>query len=80
MLKAVAGTPQSTAQLIALDDRYAAHNYAPLPVVAASADGVWITDPEGRSYLIAWPRIRRSSTSATATPKSWRPRTPNWTP
>ncbi|TXH19964.1 MAG: ornithine--oxo-acid transaminase [Mycobacterium sp.] len=51
MLKAVAGTPQSTAQLIALDDRYAAHNYAPLPVVAASADGVWITDPEGRRYL-----------------------------
>ncbi|SEB10440.1 MULTISPECIES: ornithine--oxo-acid transaminase [unclassified Mycobacterium] len=51
MLKAVAGTPESTAQLIALDDRYAAHNYAPLPVVAASADGVWITDPEGRSYL-----------------------------
>ncbi|BBX84347.1 ornithine--oxo-acid transaminase [Mycolicibacterium aubagnense] len=54
MLKAVAGTPGasgSTAALIDLDDRYAAHNYAPLPVVAASADGVWITDPEGRSYL-----------------------------
>ncbi len=54
MLKAVAGTPGasgSTAELIALDDRYAAHNYAPLSVVAASADGVWITDPEGRSYL-----------------------------
>lgn len=54
MLKAVAGTPEtsgSTAELIDLDDRYAAHNYAPLPVVAASADGVWITDPEGRRYL-----------------------------
>ncbi|MUL63956.1 ornithine--oxo-acid transaminase [Mycobacterium sp. CBMA 234] len=56
MLKAVAGPPDSTegavtAQLINLDDRYAAHNYAPLPVVAASADGVWITDPEGRQYL-----------------------------
>jgi ornithine--oxo-acid transaminase len=36
---------------IALDDRYVAHNYSPLPVVAASADGVWITDVEGRRYL-----------------------------
>jgi ornithine--oxo-acid transaminase len=36
---------------IALDDQYAAHNYSPLPVVAASAEGVWITDVEGRRYL-----------------------------
>ncbi len=36
---------------IALDDRYVAHNYAPLPVVAASAEGVWITDVTGRRYL-----------------------------
>ena len=36
---------------IQLDDRYAAHNYSPLPVVATSADGVWITDVEGRRYL-----------------------------
>ncbi|KQY04776.1 ornithine--oxo-acid aminotransferase [Mycobacterium sp. Root135] len=36
---------------IALDDRYAAHNYSPLPVVAASAEGAWITDVEGRRYL-----------------------------
>ena len=34
-----------------MDDRYAAHNYSPLPVVAASAEGVWITDVEGRRYL-----------------------------
>jgi ornithine--oxo-acid transaminase len=40
-----------TAAAIALDDRYAAHNYSPLPVVAASADGAWITDVEGRRYL-----------------------------
>ncbi len=38
-------------QAIALDDRYAAHNYSPLPVVAASAEGAWITDVEGRRYL-----------------------------
>ncbi|MGZ8812587.1 MAG: ornithine--oxo-acid transaminase [Mycobacterium sp.] len=36
---------------IAVDDRYVAHNYSPLPVVATSADGVWITDVEGRRYL-----------------------------
>jgi ornithine aminotransferase len=36
---------------IAVDDQYAAHNYSPLPVVAASAEGVWITDVEGRRYL-----------------------------
>ena len=36
---------------IELDDRYVAHNYSPLPVVAASAEGAWITDVEGRRYL-----------------------------
>jgi ornithine--oxo-acid transaminase len=40
-----------TASAIALDERYAAHNYCPLPVVAASAEGSWITDVEGRRYL-----------------------------
>jgi ornithine aminotransferase len=36
---------------IAADDRFVAHNYSPLPVVAVSAEGAWITDVEGRSYL-----------------------------
>jgi ornithine aminotransferase len=40
-----------TTDAIAVDDRYAAHNYSPLPVVAASAEGAWITDVEGRRYL-----------------------------
>ncbi len=40
-----------TEEAIAIDSRYAAHNYSPLPVVATSADGVWITDVEGRRYL-----------------------------
>ena len=31
--------------------QYAAHNYSPLPVVAACAEGAWITDVEGRRYL-----------------------------
>jgi ornithine--oxo-acid transaminase len=41
----------ATEAVIALDDRYTAHNYSPLPVVAASAEGAWITDVEGRCYL-----------------------------
>src|SRR5246500_1446489 len=36
---------------IALVERHAAHNYSPLPVVAASAEGAWITDVDGRRYL-----------------------------
>ncbi|MGW9113428.1 ornithine--oxo-acid transaminase [Microbacterium sp. NPDC055683] len=28
-----------------------AHNYHPLPVVVASAEGAWVTDVEGRRYL-----------------------------
>jgi ornithine--oxo-acid transaminase len=34
-----------------LTSRYSAHNYSPLPVVAASAEGVWVTDVDGRRYL-----------------------------
>ena len=47
----VADTMNITDAAIAVDDRYVAHNYSPLPVVATSADGVWITDVEGRRYL-----------------------------
>ena len=32
-------------------ERHAAHNYHPLPVVIAEADGVWVTDVEGTRYL-----------------------------
>ncbi len=34
-----------------LTEVYSAHNYHPLPVVAATASGVWVTDVEGRRYL-----------------------------
>ena len=40
-----------TKQAIALDERVTAHNYHPLPVVVASADGAWVTDVEGRRFL-----------------------------
>jgi ornithine--oxo-acid transaminase len=48
---AAAGRNRLTASAIAIDERHTAHNYAPLPVVAASAEGAWITDVEGRRYL-----------------------------
>ncbi len=32
-------------------DAVIAHNYSPLPVVAAEAHGAWVTDVEGRRYL-----------------------------
>jgi ornithine--oxo-acid transaminase len=31
--------------------RWTAHNYHPLPVVIADADGAWVTDVDGRRYL-----------------------------
>jgi ornithine--oxo-acid transaminase len=40
-----------TEAAIALVERHAAQNYSPLPVVAASAEGAWITDVDGRRYL-----------------------------
>ena len=40
-----------TAPAVAEADRYTAHNYHPLPVVIAEADGVWMTDVDGRRYL-----------------------------
>ncbi|WP_435068551.1 ornithine--oxo-acid transaminase [Amycolatopsis thermoflava] len=41
----------SAAEFIALDERWSTHNYHPLPVVIAEADGAWVTDVEGRRYL-----------------------------
>jgi ornithine--oxo-acid transaminase len=32
-------------------ERYGAHNYHPLPVVVAHAEGAWVTDVGGRRYL-----------------------------
>ncbi|GHF88342.1 ornithine--oxo-acid transaminase [Streptomyces filamentosus] len=36
---------------IAAADAHSAHNYHPLPVVVASAEGAWMTDVEGRRFL-----------------------------
>ncbi len=48
-----APTPRTSADFIALDERYAAHNYTPLDVVLTSGEGAWVTDVEGRRYLDA---------------------------
>ncbi|MEV0391649.1 ornithine--oxo-acid transaminase [Polymorphospora rubra] len=32
-------------------ERWTAHNYHPLPVVVAQAEGAWVTDVDGRRYL-----------------------------
>jgi ornithine--oxo-acid transaminase len=44
-------TQPTTDRLRALSDAHSAHNYHPLPVVISAADGVWVTDVEGRRYL-----------------------------
>ena len=37
--------------LIEQTDQHTAHNYHPLPVVVAEADGAWVTDVDGNRYL-----------------------------
>ncbi|KAK4115021.1 ornithine aminotransferase [Canariomyces notabilis] len=41
----------STKGAIAAENEFAAHNYHPLPVVFARAQGVHVWDPEGKHYL-----------------------------
>jgi ornithine--oxo-acid transaminase len=38
-------------ELIAIEDRYGAHNYHPLDVVVERASGAWLFDKEGNRYL-----------------------------
>ena len=44
-------TPRTSEEHIALVERTTAHNYHPLPVVVATAEGCWVTDVEGKRYL-----------------------------
>jgi ornithine--oxo-acid transaminase len=41
----------ATAGFIALDEQWSTHNYHPLPVVIAEAEGAWVTDVDGKGYL-----------------------------
>src|SRR5512133_3492805 len=40
-------------ELRALEQRYGAHNYHPLPVVIERGEGVWVHDADGRRYFDA---------------------------
>lgn len=44
-------TALSSQELIALEDKYGAHNYHPLPVVLSKAKGVYVWDVEGKKYF-----------------------------
>jgi ornithine--oxo-acid transaminase len=51
MTDTYAGGRAAIADPAALTSEYSAPNYHPLPVVAATAEGVWVTDVNGRRYL-----------------------------
>ena len=40
-----------SARFIELEERYGAHNYDPLDVVIARAEGAWVWDVEGKRYM-----------------------------
>jgi len=40
----------SSQEAIALEDKYGAHNYHPLPVVLSRGEGVYVWDAEGKRY------------------------------
>ncbi|MBK8233777.1 MAG: ornithine--oxo-acid transaminase [Candidatus Eisenbacteria bacterium] len=42
---------EKSAALVHQTETFGAHNYHPLPVVIATAEGVWVTDPEGKRYM-----------------------------
>jgi len=44
-------SPMTGTQHIELVEHTAAHNYHPLPVVVAKADGVWVEDVDGQRYM-----------------------------
>ena len=41
----------NTHEYISLEEQFGAHNYHPLDVVINKAEGVWVTDVEGKKYL-----------------------------
>ncbi|PKZ66945.1 ornithine--oxo-acid transaminase [Gordonia terrae] len=46
-----APVPVARPALADLLEPHVAHNYSPLPVIAATAEGAWITDVDGRRHL-----------------------------
>ncbi|MCB0804045.1 MAG: ornithine--oxo-acid transaminase [Flavobacteriales bacterium] len=41
----------ATEEIIALEEKYGAHNYHPLPVVLSKGEGVYVWDVEGKKYF-----------------------------
>ncbi len=41
----------TASEAIALEDRYGAHNYHPLPVVLTRGEGVFVWDVDGKQYF-----------------------------
>ncbi|CAL9647799.1 ornithine--oxo-acid transaminase [Streptomyces sp. enrichment culture] len=50
-MTAPARADRGSAELIRAEEPVLAHNYHPLPVVVARAEGAWVEDVEGRRYL-----------------------------
>jgi len=40
-----------TQDVIAITEKYGAHNYHPLPIVIHKAERIWVEDPEGNRYM-----------------------------
>jgi ornithine--oxo-acid transaminase len=49
--KDMATATKSSKELIALEDKYGAHNYHPIPVVLSKGEGVHVWDVEGKQYF-----------------------------
>lgn len=71
-------TSRSSSDYIALEHEFGCHNYHPLPVVVAEANGIYVSDVEGtlisiqaKSTLTSCQHILLSI-KATATRASWR--------
>lgn len=41
----------SSKDAVKLAEQYGAHNYKPLPIVIAEAEGIWVVDPAGNRYM-----------------------------
>jgi ornithine--oxo-acid transaminase len=51
MSERTAVSGRHTSEHVEATERFAAHNYHPLPVVLSSGEGAWVTDVDGRRYL-----------------------------
>ncbi|HEX4977489.1 MAG TPA: ornithine--oxo-acid transaminase [Nocardioides sp.] len=51
MTDQIVATGAHTAEHLDATERWAAHNYHPLPVVLATGQGAWVTDVDGNRYL-----------------------------